>query len=607
MRSSKFGKVFMWGIMAMAMVGLGGFGVTNLGGSIRTVGSVGDQDISVDDYARALNQQMRQIGQSTGMNVTFEMAQAFGVDQGVLSDLVNRAALDHAASDIGISISDESLAQALANIDAFKNAQGEFDAETYRFQLDNAGLSAQDFEEDLRGDESRLLLLNILQSATDRSQDMAEQLVAYDKHVRSIEFKRFTASDLGSDIATPTDDQISAYYEDNNDQFMAPEKKKLTVFWAQPEDFADTDAVDQDTLERLYEARSDEFNIPEQRFVERIAFLDETTAATAFGDVQSGAKSFDDLVQERGLSSDDIDMGAVAKSDFEAAIGDAIFAASVDTVVGPFPSDFGYALYNITAVSDAQSVPLEDIRDELALDIARDRASRELQSKQREWDDALAAGATLEELGSDFIQEVVFSADYDGELAGYPVFQEMATLITADDFPELRLLSDDSVLALRLEDVIAPAPLPLDEVRDEIVTLLAQDAQADAMMDYGASLITTIKDSPEAVEGIRSRDMIFSEFYGNFPETFVTRVFQGDKDTWYAIAEGDEGYIFQITDIRPADITTDENAQLIQDYAARLKATYERDIINAFSQAVQTESGLSLNQAAIDAVNAQMQ
>ena len=76
----------MWAIMAMAMVGLGGFGVTNLGGSVRTVGTVGDQEISVDDYARALNQQMRQIGQSTGMSVTFEMAQAFGVDQGVLSD-----------------------------------------------------------------------------------------------------------------------------------------------------------------------------------------------------------------------------------------------------------------------------------------------------------------------------------------------------------------------------------------------------------------------------------------------------------------------------------------------------------------------------------------
>ncbi|MEN8709021.1 MAG: SurA N-terminal domain-containing protein [Paracoccaceae bacterium] len=607
MRSSKIGKVFMWAIMAMAMVGLGGFGVTNLGGSVRTVGTVGDQEISVDDYARALNQQMRQIGQSTGMSVTFEMAQAFGVDQGVLSDLVNRAALDHAGAEIGISISDEALGQAVAAVDAFKKAQGEFDPETYRFQLENAGLTARTFEEDLRGDESRLLLLNILQRVTDRSSEMAEHLVAYDRHIRTIDFKRYTLNDLTVDIASQTQSEISAFYDENTDQFMAPEQKRLTVFWAKVEDFADTDAVDQETVQRLYDSRIDEFNIPEQRFVERIAFIDEAAAAQAMSEITTGAKTFDDIVAQRGLDASDTDLGSVAKSNFDAQTGEAIFAASVDTVVGPFASDFGFALYNVTAISDAQNIKLADVRDELALDIARDRAARAMQSKQQEWDDALAAGATLEDLSQEFIQEIMFSDDFEGPLAGYPEFQEMAALITEDDFPELRILSDDSILAMRLEDVIASAPLPLEDVRDEIATRLRAQNQAQAMTDHGAQMITQLQQDPAAIDDIRSRELVFSEFYGNFPDEFVSRVFQADKDTWYAIAEGDEGYIFQITDIRPADLSTDENAQLVQDYATRLKATYERDVINAFSQAVQIESGVTLNQSAIDAVNAQIQ
>ena len=597
----------MWAIMAMAMVGLGGFGVTNLGGSVRTVGTVGDQEISVDDYARALNQQMRQIGQSTGMSVTFEMAQAFGVDQGVLSDLVNRAALDHASAEIGISISDEALGQAVAAVDAFKNAQGEFDPETYRFQLENAGLTARTFEEDLRGDESRLLLLNILQRVTDRSSEMAEHLVAYDRHIRTIDFKRYTLNDLTVDIASQTQSEISAFYDENTDQFMAPEQKRLTVFWAKVEDFADTDAVDQETVQRLYDSRIDEFNIPEQRFVERIAFIDEAAATQAMSEITTGAKTFDDIVAQRGLDASDTDLGSVAKSNFDAQTGEAIFAASVDTVVGPFASDFGFALYNVTAISDAQNIKLADVRDELALDIARDRAARAMQSKQQEWDDALAAGATLEDLSQEFIQEIMFSDDFEGPLAGYSEFQEMAALITEDDFPELRILSDDSILAMRLEDVIASAPLPLEDVRDEIATRLRAQNQAQAMTDHGAQMITQLQQDPAAIDDIRSRELVFSEFYGNFPDEFVSRVFQADKDTWYAIAEGDEGYIFQITDIRPADLSTDENAQLVQDYATRLKATYERDVINAFSQAVQIESGVTLNQSAIDAVNAQIQ
>ncbi len=180
-------------------------------------------------------------------------------------------------------------------------------------------------------------------------------------------------------------------------------------------------------------------------------------------------------------------------------------------------------------------------------------------------------------------------------------------MITEDDFPELRILSDDSILAMRLEDVVAPAPQPLADVRDEIATRLRALNQAQAMTDHGAQMITQLQQDPAAIDDIRSRELVFSEFYGNFPDEFVSRVFQADKDTWYAIAEGDEGYIFQITDISPADLSTDENAQLVQDYATRLKATYERDVINAFSQAVQNESGVTLNQSAIDAVNAQIQ
>ena len=41
--------------MALLILGLGGFGVTNLSGTIRSVGSVGDKDISVDSYAQALD------------------------------------------------------------------------------------------------------------------------------------------------------------------------------------------------------------------------------------------------------------------------------------------------------------------------------------------------------------------------------------------------------------------------------------------------------------------------------------------------------------------------------------------------------------------------
>lgn len=607
MRAKKMSKVFVWGILGLAVAGLGGFGVTNLGGSIRSIGSVGDQDISVDDYARALNQQMRQIGQTTGMSVNFELAKAFGVDQAVISDLVNRASLDLASAELGISISDDALAQALADIDAFKNAAGEFDPETYRFQLDNAGLTARDFEESLRGDESRLLLLQILQHTRAPVEDMARMLVSYDKHARTVRFKRFTQSDLTQAIPAPSDAEIAAYYAENTQNYMSPEQKKLTVFWAKADDFADPDAVDAETVQRLYDARSDEFNIPEQRFVERLAFLSADAATKALADIQSGARDFETIAKERGLTSEDIDLGAVSRDDLGASFADAVFAAEPDTVVGPFDTDFGPALFNVTAVSDAQNIPLEDVREELVADIARDRAARTLQTKQREWDDALAAGATLEELDQNLVQSVIYSTEYDGTLAGYPEFQEVAQLITQDDFPEFKTLSDDSLIAVRLDEVIAPTPRPLEDVKDAIIATLTAQAEAKAMADHGASLIETLAQDEAAVAPIRERKFVFAESYAAFPDVFISEVFQSDTGVWKTVTQGGEGYIFEVASIAAADLENTDNAQLVEDYTTRLSATYERDIVSAFARAVQEDSGLTLNAAAIEAVNAQMQ
>ena len=38
--------------MGLLILGLGGFGVTNLSGTVRSVGSVGEADISLNEYAR---------------------------------------------------------------------------------------------------------------------------------------------------------------------------------------------------------------------------------------------------------------------------------------------------------------------------------------------------------------------------------------------------------------------------------------------------------------------------------------------------------------------------------------------------------------------------
>ena len=97
-------KTLVWILMALLILGLGGFGVTNLGGTVRSVGDVGGKDIDINDYARALQQELRALEAQAGRQISFSEAQAAGIDSLVLGNLVVQRAMDAETTRMGIAI-----------------------------------------------------------------------------------------------------------------------------------------------------------------------------------------------------------------------------------------------------------------------------------------------------------------------------------------------------------------------------------------------------------------------------------------------------------------------------------------------------------------------
>jgi peptidyl-prolyl cis-trans isomerase D len=135
-------NIFVWILMGLLVLGLAGFGIDGfLGQRVRSIGAVGGQEITVDTYARALQQEMRGIQSQTGQAFTFAQMQAMGIDQAVRARLVAQAALDAEADRIGLSLGDENVSRAITEIGAFRGPGGEFDREAYRFALQNVNMT----------------------------------------------------------------------------------------------------------------------------------------------------------------------------------------------------------------------------------------------------------------------------------------------------------------------------------------------------------------------------------------------------------------------------------------------------------------------------------
>ena len=611
-KQNSLSKTFVWIILALLFVGLAGFGATNLSGTIRTVGFVGDKPISVTSYARAIQNEMNALQAQTGQTLSFATAQAFGLDRQVMAQLVTARALDHETDQLGLSIGDENLRQQLLEVDAFKGIDGKFDREAYRFALQNANLDEAEFEEQLREDATRAMLQGAVLAGNTLPDAFADAMISYIGEQRGFTWARITADTLETEITTPDDAALTAYYAANAETYTLPETKRITYAWLTPTMILDTVEVDEAALRDEYAKRDAEFNQPERRLVERLPFADQESANSAKAQLEVGSGSFDSLVTDRGLELSDVDMGDVAQDELGTA-GEAVFAAAVGDVVGPFATDLGPALFRVNAILAAQATSFEDAQETLRDELAMDRASRVIASQAEGIDDLLAGGATLEELVQE--TEMVLAQgdwydDVDEGIAAYDDFRAAAQALTVDDFPKVIELEDGGIYAMRLDEVIAPRPEPLKDIRDRVAADWTQAETLKAQEELAKSAAAKLDNGDFAAAGLEpivQEPMLRSDFNEDLPAPALRAVFEMDAGEVRTLTDGDVAIVLQLTEIVPADAENDELAQLRSSIAEQSAASVGQDLFQAFANDIQQRAGISIDQQALNAVHANFQ
>ncbi len=602
-------KTFVWILMGLLFVGLAGFGATSLTGTIRTVAQVGDESISVDAYVRELQREIRAVEAQTGQALQMSQARELGLEQLALSRLTALAALDNEVGQLGLSIGDENLQDEIVSIPAFQGVNGTFDREAYRFQLEQIGMTDTEFESDLRKESSRTIVQGAIIGGVEMPATLTDTLTDYIGARRSFTVATLGADALETPVGDPTDAQIQAYYDENTDQFTLPRTKRLTYAILSPEMLLDTVEVDEDTLRRLYDERADEYQQPERRLVERLNFPDEDAANNAKAQLEVGGTTFEQLVRERELELSDIDLGDVTRDDLGEA-ADEVFAAELDSVVGPLPSVFGPALFRINGSLAANNVPFEDAEPALREELASDRARRLIEAQSEDINDMLAGGATLEELAQETDMElgqIDWTRDSVDEVAAYDGFRSAAEAVRDGDFPEIDFLEDGSIFALRLNEELAPRPEPLDSARDGVAAAWVAAETAKALQEQANSVVTTLATDgdftatglPFRVENALTR----TAFLDDVPANFMNEVFEMEPGDLRVIGGEGTALIVRLDEVLPP-AESGELRQLSDALTAQMNQALAQNIFDAYVRDAQTRARPVVDQQALNAVQA---
>ncbi len=598
-------STILFGLMSVSLLS---FGVGGFGGTTTRIGQVGERDIKVNDYVTALRNTVDQFSQMIGQPVTMQQAISAGLDKQALADVVARAALDGEMQAAGLSVDDAAVAAELVKIKAFQSIDGKFDRTAYAEALKSASRTEAEFEAGLRADLARGIAQAAVANGNAGPAALTETLFSYAGETRDLTWLPLTEADLPTAIPAPTEADLQGEYDTNIAAYTRPEAKRISYVALLPDDIAATLPVDEAALKALYDARADQYIVPEKRLVERLVYADDAAATAAKAQLDAGT-SFDDLVAARKLTLDDIDLGDVSKSDLGAA-GDAVFAMTTAGVVGPLKSDLGPALFRMNAILPAQETTLEEARPDLALELQLEQARKDIAARIESIDDALAGGATLDDLAATE-KLTVKSTDYaagaddNDDIAKYTAFRKAADALAMGDFPEATLLEDGGVIAMAMLETVPPTPRPVADVKDALTAAwhakqlaaaltaegnarLAKAAAGTDLATLGAAKTTAAANRATPIEGASA--------------ALLTAAFAAKAGDTVLVDEGGFTALLRVDAVTPAK----DDAAARTALQGQLDQSIGADVFDIYTKSIQSATTLTLDQTVINSIHTQM-
>lgn len=609
-----FAKLLL--LMLVVSFGVWGVSASLFSTQSDTVVAVGDQSVSMSDFAFAYQRNLAEMSRRFGTQLTTEQARSLGVDNQVYAQLAAGAALDQLAVDMNLGLSQDRLAQLIGEDPAFINAAGSFDRALFTSRLRNAGLR----EEDYINERSRVAVRSQIVDAT------SEGFVAPKVLLDAIRNHRFENRDFDyillsnaniPAVAPPADDVLLKWFETVKSRYRAPEYRSFSYVKLEPSDIADPKSITDEQVAAEYERLKASFEIKGTRTIEQLSFADRAAADAAAEKLKQGT-TFDQLVAEQGKTASDVLLGDYAKEALpDAAIADAAFAANTEgQTTGVIEGALGPVILRITNIKQDRTKSLEEVREELRTSLAETAAIADINAVHDQFEDFRAGGSSLKEAAEQLKLKPVLVSDIDSQgndTKGQPVagLPESAALLAEVFRSDIGLetnaisLGRTGYIWFEVADIKADRDRSLDEVRDQAVADWTAEQQRTALGTFAETIRKRVEDGTPletvatelglAVE--RKASITRRTDDAVLGSAAVLAGFGGPVGTVASAAGGDPAtqIVLKVTAVRQEPTGMEQPGE--EEQISALANAVGDDILDQMVNALQSKYGVSINQA----------
>jgi len=613
------GKFFGIILLGLLVLSFAVWGIADIfrGYGSQTLISVGDTEITQQDYQRTQQEVLRAMSGDAERSLSLQEARALGLDNRVLERLIGGAAVDQHARDLGLSVSDEALLQEIMKDPSFKDSTGQFSPIAFQQAIRNVGLSEQGYLASQRERNLRRQILSTVGTGIGAPQVLLDALNRYNGEARTLRYVLIPDSAAGT-IPEPTEEQIKTYYENNKAKFTQPEYRKLGILAVTPEAVKDKVQISEDDIKATYEADKATLGNPERRAVQQIAFPDKEAAAAAAKKIAEGA-DFVEVGKERGLKLSDMDLGTLKREDFaDPAVAEAAFKLEANKVSEPITGRLGTTvLLRVTKIEPGKTPTFDEAKAEVQTKLLKQRATGAIFDLHDQIEDERASGATLAEIAAKLklTHEVIDQIDRqgkksDGSTISLPAQKQVLEAAFASDSgveTDPIDAKDEGVIWYDVMGVQPQQVKPLDQVMDEVKKAWRADEIRTRLAKATQDLVNALSAGSKTLEDVakefnaevmNSDPLKRNDIGVNVLPAAVAQAFTLPQGGYGSAPSGiDEGRIvFKVEIVTPPPAP---DAAGLAQVKEQLGLFVSDDVIAEYFGALESRYGVNVNQQAL--------
>lgn len=443
---------------------------------------VDDEKITVNEFAQSFDMEFRQSQARFGETFTKELAVQFGFGNQVISQMADRKAFDVEAKNLGLRVTDDELRDYIMSIPTFQDETGAFNRSYFEQIAAGQGYGIQQFEELMRADIVRGQFVEAIMNNVETPDISANTLTKYTTEKRIAEVLTIPASSMTA-IGEVTDEILTAFYDDNNPLYMAPEYRDLSYFEISANEIAATIEIDDAVAREMYESRIMSYTQEEERGFVQMLLDDMGAAEAAIADLEGG-KSFEQVLSDRtGDSTEDSTFEPQSRDEFVSLYGEdaanELYTLAVDGYTQPIETGFGVYIFKLGDVNAGSISTFDEVKEGLVKTLQMEQAIDRLFDIRNTIDDELAAGAPLADIAGviDVPVKKVMNVSVEGimpdgnasnDLPLIIDFLDVAFTLNIGDELELREGISNKFYMVDVDNIMDATLKPFDDVKDTV-------------------------------------------------------------------------------------------------------------------------------------------